>query len=323
MIYKNGPEILQVDLVSTCNAQCHFCFRQDSLGHPQPHYPKNVHLDQDLLMNGLKDPAFQNLQEVLFCGNFGDALASPHLLTIIDAIISLRPEMGINIHTNGSLGSKQLWQELSLRLRGQGRFVKFAIDGLHDTNKIYRKGVEWEKVLENAETFIRGGGRAIWKFVVFDHNKHQIVEAQKLSQRLGFARFITVPNYFPEGESRLFSESYPPSAQAQYEVTPENRKQIQIDCKVCQTSSVFLDFDGRLWPCCWIAGWKYSSEAAKRRFHQKHFESMDESFNSLHHHTASEILNHPWFQKNLPQSWEFTSSFPLHYECLSTCGKSN
>ena len=51
--------------------------------------------------------------------------------------------------------------------------IIFGIDGLEDTNHIYRKNVKWKKLEENIKIYIKYGGTASWQFIVFEHNKHQ------------------------------------------------------------------------------------------------------------------------------------------------------
>ena len=63
--------------------------------------------------------------------------------------------------------------------------MSFSIDGLEDTNHLYRQDVEWDKIMERAKKFIGAGGRAEWKFIIFRHNQHQVEEARSLSKELG------------------------------------------------------------------------------------------------------------------------------------------
>ena len=43
--------------------------------------------------------------------------------------------------------------------------------------------------MENAKAFIDSGGIARWRMLVFEHNKHQIEQAEELSKDMGFKVF--------------------------------------------------------------------------------------------------------------------------------------
>ena len=65
----------------------------------------------------------------------------------------------------------------------------FGIDGLEDTNHIYRQGTVFKQIIRNVKAFIQAGGRAQWDFIVFKHNEHQVEKAGELSKKLGFEIF--------------------------------------------------------------------------------------------------------------------------------------
>lgn len=329
-MYKRSVRLIQIDLISTCNAKCLHCYRQTVVGRENIHYEKNIHVDPKAFKLALQDPCFNDLEEILFCGNYGDPMASAHLLEILDYLDEIKPHLGLIFHTNGSLGSKDLWAQLALRLNGRGRFVKFAIDGLEDTNHIYRRAVSWGSVMENAQSFIQAGGRAAWMFVVFDHNEHQIEEARELSKQLGFARFETrknfASNYNPSYETlttieqEKIMEKVSKKVFSDYVISKEKLDSVEIDCETSNEDSVFIDHDGRMWPCCYIAGWKYAEDMAKRDYHIERLEARFEPFfNSINHHTPTEIMNHALFKTEMKESWSDPDK--IHHMCVYKCGK--
>jgi hypothetical protein len=61
--------------------------------------------------------------------------------------------------------------------------VVWGIDGLEDTNHLYRQDVEWNKVMDRVKWFIDAGGHATWKWIPFLHNKHQdIIKIERLGK---------------------------------------------------------------------------------------------------------------------------------------------
>ena len=129
--------------------------------------------------------------------------------------------------------------------------VVFGIDGLSDTNHIYRKNVNWSKLEENYKTFIDHGGKAIWQFIVFEHNKHQLSQAKKISK---IEKFLA------------FNEKY--SERENHEVVEIKKKNIEHDFIKCKATyfneelekSFFIDVNGTVWPCCWMGTSNYTQK---------------------------------------------------------------
>ena len=92
------------------------------------------------------------------------------------------------MNTNGSARTQDWWRDLAKTIGTDG-YVIFSIDGLEDTNYLYRKNTVWEKIIDNAKAFIDAGGIAHWEYIVFEHNQHQIEEARRLSEQMGFQKF--------------------------------------------------------------------------------------------------------------------------------------
>jgi len=128
---------------------------------------------------------------ILFCGVHGDPCIAKDTLEITKYIIEHSPKTNVLFNTNGGMRNPEWWAELGATLKDNpDNWVTFSIDGLEDTNHIYRRNVKWEKVMANVKAFIGAGGRAHWDFLIFKHNEHQIEEARRLASDLGFARFI-------------------------------------------------------------------------------------------------------------------------------------
>ena len=47
--------------------------------------------------------------------------------------------------------------------------------------------------MRNLSTFINAGGKAEWKYLIFEHNKHQVDDAKQLAKSLGVETFISEP----------------------------------------------------------------------------------------------------------------------------------
>jgi hypothetical protein len=67
--------------------------------------------------------------------------------------------------------------------------VDFNIDGVEDTNHLYRRNTDFNKIIANATAYINAGGRAVWNYIIFEHNQHQVEQARELSIKLRFKDF--------------------------------------------------------------------------------------------------------------------------------------
>ena len=135
---------------------------------------------------------------VTYNGTWGDSILHPEIFKytqhIIDTINEVGNEKcGFEIATNGGLHSTDWWREmaeLTKQFHQPWTKVIFAIDGLDDkTHQMYRRAVNWDKVMENAKAYMDQGGRAVWQWLQFDHNKHQTERAREMAKELGFAEF--------------------------------------------------------------------------------------------------------------------------------------
>jgi radical SAM protein with 4Fe4S-binding SPASM domain len=75
-----------------------------------------------------------------------------------------------------------------------------SIDGTtQDVYETYRKGASLDRVLKNVSMLVKARERLgskdpllEFKFIIFDHNRHQLKDAEKLAGDLGFDKFSTV-----------------------------------------------------------------------------------------------------------------------------------
>ena len=178
----------QLEITTYCNAACPQCPRNISGGKVNPHMPL-CHLDRNVIDKTFSTELCNRLSQIFFCGSYGDPIVHPEFLNILRDFRSKNPELWIYIHTNGGYHDTEWWTELASIINGHGK-IDFGIDGLEDTNHLYRRNVDFGKAINNAQAFIQAGGKAQWNFIVFKHNQHQIKTAQMLSAILGFEKIL-------------------------------------------------------------------------------------------------------------------------------------
>ena len=183
---------IHLEVTNRCNAGCPMCPRYTDFGSKLN--PKLVETEMTLEnFTTWFDPTFvKQLSRVYACGNYGDPIAGKDTLKIFKYLREHNSKtLGLAMHTNGSARSAKWFYELGQLMNSKERndYCVFSVDGLADTNHLYRKNTNFEKILENMKAFIAGGGIAKWDYIVFRHNEHQVDQARALAIELGFIEF--------------------------------------------------------------------------------------------------------------------------------------
>lgn len=336
---------LQVEPTSKCNLLCPQCGRVDK-GKINPFLPLTELTPEDydkIFTDGL----VSQLEYVIFNGSYGDPMASRYLNYAVDKLFQKQMNT-IRIFTNGSLKNISWWTELGGKFSGTNSEVVFSIDGLEDTNPMYRVNSDFKKIMENASAYIQAGGKARWDFLVFDHNHHQVGEAKALAKKMGFKKFQEKgTKRFIQGDytHRQNSEKVlntkgeiinilkpPPKDQKDFEEILKKYgtwlKYINatpVHCKYKHNmKALFIDFEALVWPCCWLGAPSHcvDSENPQKKQLSSLKNKYEKNFNSLRYHSLPDILSHQWFSSDLVQSWENKTidQNPKLFTCGRTCG---
>lgn len=178
----------QLEITTYCNAACPQCPRNISGGSVNPYMPL-CHLSRETIDRAFTPELCNRVRQIFFCGSYGDPIVHPDFLDILRDFRSKNPTLWLYIHTNGGVHNTEWWKELAQILNGYGK-IDFGIDGVDETNGLYRRGVKFDKAIDNAQAFIQAGGKAQWNYIVFKHNEHQIETARILSQIVGFENIL-------------------------------------------------------------------------------------------------------------------------------------
>lgn len=192
---------IHVELTNNCNAGCPLCPRNIFGGIQDP----NLIISEISYDNFVEwfGPVVKNIRTWIFCGGWGDPCISKDIIPIVRYIREQKNDAIININTNGGMRQKEFWIELGNLLNYFGGRITFSIDGLEDTNHLYRQYVNWNKLMENVKAYISTGSNAYWDYLIFKHNEHQLEEAEKFSKQLGFSQFIPKRAMGVEGNKKI------------------------------------------------------------------------------------------------------------------------
>jgi len=271
MFKFNELKSVHVEITNRCQASCPMCPRNVHGGIENPLLSINEWTLDDFVKIFTADVLTQ-LEQINFCGNFGDPLMNADLIKMCEYIKITAPNIKTEIHTNGSLRSTAWWKQLFNALT-DNHVVVFALDGLADTHSLYRVGTNYDLILKNARTFIKAGGNAEWMFIRFKHNEHQVAAAEAVAAEAGFKKF-TVKNSrrharpFPVVDEQgkfLYNLEQPSDSTIKF----VSKKDVQghqnwpdadkINCVAIKDKEVYIDAHYQLSPCCMIGAFLYTS----------------------------------------------------------------
>lgn len=171
---------LHLEITSRCTLGCPRCQRTAD--------PEELRVDDvslAVLRRTITRDAFPDLAYVNLCGNYGDPIYHRQFHLVLRHFQD--QGIRIRIETNGSFRSRPWWEKTAALLTRKDQ-VSLSIDGLEDTNHLYRVNSRWADVMAAVEA-LRGRVRLVWKFIVFKHNQHQVDAAVALARDLGFDEF--------------------------------------------------------------------------------------------------------------------------------------
>ena len=329
---------IQIDVTSYCNSFCGACIRNINGGPVNP-LVKLQHMSWDIWKKIVDFCADSTVDRLSFNGNYGDLSNHPKIIDMLEYLYSKSSNTSLNIHTNGGARNEDFWKDLAKVVdKFPSSCVTFSIDGLKDTNHIYRRGVDFDRIMENSTAFIDAGGTARWRMIVFDHNKHQLEEARDLAKKIGFFSFILNRSY----TSKLQFDAYKEFPQAiitaptskevdelrrEYEYTHNMPKKSSVTayddypkldtkCPWAKELQIQINQIGEVWPCCYLSFSSGMSSRHSVKYFDEKADFYGKQFNNLNYFDLKEIIEHDFFQKDLPYAWQHS----LLGICNQKCG---
>jgi len=255
-------DYVQIEITNNCQASCPMCPRMHD-GSVNPKLLLSA-WTLDEYKTIISPEVINQVRFLEFCGNFGDPVMNKDLFEMCKYTRDISKNISITIKTNGGIRSTEWWHEFAT----VGATVVFAIDGLEDTNHLYRVGTDFDKIIENATSFINNGGIAHWDFLIFEHNEHQTEYARQLSKQLGFKKFFPkATSRFRQTDEGILFPVKDKLGNKLYDLKPYSKNNIKfiskdmilrykdiveqavIECKSCKTNEVYIDSNKHLYPC--------------------------------------------------------------------------
>ena len=337
--YLDAPRKIQFELSSTCNLLCLGCVRTDpgTLSESKSFIDRKTYLSKETFLKIISASDLASVTHLEFCGTIDDPLMHPEFIQLLESALSVK-QYTINIHTNASLRNTEFWQKLATVLaQHRSHQVNFSIDGLEDTNHIYRQNSNWNKIITNATSFIAAGGYAVWQHLIFPWNSHQTEQIKSLSINMGFKEFHQRRDRsiatqlgldkikLRQAQGRAAKSSNSTLDDINRELAEKNTD--SIECNTRNQGMLFVSYEGKIWPCCFIQNGFLNLDQGRRKLLNDRLYSAynSDTWNNANITAVSDILNHRFFKEDLVDSWDSVScgggAKDKIHRCSEVCAK--
>lgn len=326
MYNLNQIKRVHLEISEICNAACPMCARFTGGGRTIVPYMNNDSISLEYFKQIFDLDFIEQNDKWIICGVLGDPCTAKDLIPILEHILKYNENARISVETNGGIRDTNWWKNLGSLLNSHHRSVVFSIDGLEDTNHLYRRNVQWNKLIDNLTAFTNAGGYAAWQFIRFSHNEHQVEDARQLAEQLNCAKF-TVKNTnrfrkqhddeykFPVkqlGSNSVDYWLYPTTDFVPAKLDDKNLDSVHINCIAKERSEIYVNAKGEVYPCCYI------------------FSDMKDNINDYKNvnnkvtdnNTLKDIVESNFFT-SIEDSWSKTLSNGRIKKCADICGVNN
>lgn len=232
-----------LEITRRCPLACPACLRTIEFN------SKVINPKQDININLLKEfftiNTLPSIKYICMQGNLGDPIYHPQFHDISEHFFAAQD---LNVVTNG-MHNLEFWERV-LETWPKHSKVTLSIDGLRETNHIYRVNSNWDKIQELFDLIsVKKRKCSIeWKYIVFEHNHHQVEQANEIAKKIGIDIFriqktrkldpaLAIKEYLNADWFKNLNVEY------ENELSP-----------FCFTGDLhYIDAFGNYYPCCWWA----------------------------------------------------------------------
>ena len=308
-----------------CQALCPMCDRTNNK------HLKNAELSVKQFKQILDSDFIKQLNSFLMCGNHGDPMIAKDTLDMYEWLCYNNSKLYLHMTTNGGGRSDEWWKNIAKVFGNNGR-VTFSVDGLEDTNHLYRVNVNWERVENSMDVFTQAGGKGLWVFLIFEHNEHQVEEAERMAKLFGLefvkkktGRWVQSykGNKIDKKQTSKGNEIKPPSSE-EYQNKSVNKYDTLIKKygdfnSYLDATTIKCKSEGLVTPCFWTAGKLYKTYETIGQNQIWSYIDDIKNINALHK-PLRDIIEGDFFNK-IEQSWNLPScSNGKSKVCAEKCG---
>lgn len=358
---------IHLEISSNCNSRCLDCQRyitSTDIVNPNIEIGNKGLIDLHMVDNIFDDNICKNARYLNLTGTYGDFITHPNVFDILIHIgkkidlfknerinSNLKPNLMLMAETNGGLHNTDWWRNLAdiiLKYYSNSSNIIFGLDGVdNEMHQLYRRGVDYNKVLENAKSLSNAGINTTWSMIVFEHNKNYVQEAENLSKDYGFSkfkirrsrsRFKHVEKYtVKENKKNNISNKDIETLKSYKEIgKPLIQDTVKVSCEWKNKNQISIDYTGRVWQCCYFSFFYHQrphnintenanllSLIERQKSGLSYYENnYENNWNNVNYHTLTEILKHQFFITDLPNSIENSAGYPRIKQCEKHCSSS-
>ena len=328
-------KIIELEITSDCNAACPGCARtlnRDIL--------EVTDFSLDDLKRILPNESYIKGRDIRLCGVLGDPMIHPQVVDITEYLLSNGGK--VTISTNTGVGTEDMYYQLGLLSKQYTNnfILQACIDGHSETNHIYRVHTKFKTIERNLNAFAKNcfKDKNKWVFIVFDHNEHEIEKAKEHAESLGLKFFTrtgmrnTYHNWVAQigkknnKQQKVITTTGSKEHKRKDEVFKldeiiankkvDNEVIKTIVCKYVHEGEIFINSKQEMWPCCflWDSAFKNKEDILGK------LSEYQTGWNSLKTNSIQEVMQHPYYDKVLAESWNPDHNKHLQ-RCIRTCAK--
>lgn len=317
---------LTLDITTYCNAKCPQCSRTDNLSGGLKLYSNIplVHWTINQIKSVYTKEQLKNVRNITFSPSWGDPMMNPDAYEIIDHLLECLPrKANLTNITNGSMRNEEFWWKLgglAVIHRNKTFTTVFDIDGIdQEMHSLYRRNTKLQNVLNNMKAFNdNGSSNTFSQTIIFKHNQDYMSQIDELSKKYGSQKHTFVKsdrfqkdkngNYKPyifldeNGKEVILEWADKPWKNAHISLQDEQLKK-EITCKWAIDNNLNINFDGQVWPCCYVGAMPYSQQKDNFNNYELIKEyNLNPFFYNIKYTSIDKIIESLWFTKSLQKT---------------------
>jgi MoaA/NifB/PqqE/SkfB family radical SAM enzyme len=294
----------------------------------------------DFFTDNFTNEVLDNVHRISFCGDDGDPIYATDFLDIIAYLKLVKPELSIQIVTNGSYKKPDWWAKLGRTLNHHDE-IHWSIDGYsHESNEIYRVNSNFESILTGIKS-CNTTALKTWAAIYFKFNESKIDQIVNIAASSGLDRVQLTKStkfgyFYPNLQNSLNQQLEPTdknliSTTGRFErniihLTPRSTSfnvnnthailkyhdvlksrsgENIIPLCLIGTKGLYINSQGYFVPCCWVAN----------RYEPNYQDFLKSEFN-IKERGIEAVINSPLWA-------EFFNSMSTNKQCNEKCHRRN